>query len=90
MPRHAGSLSFVLVTALGLGSIGPAEAQSVERQMLVSVLDRDSQPVMDLQPDDFVVREDGAAREVIRVSQKIPYTSVSPAPVAVMLMVPEE
>ena len=37
--------------------------------MIVSVLDKDNQPVMGLQPEDFEVREDQTIREVLRVSQ---------------------
>ena len=37
--------------------------------MIVSVLDENNQPVMGLQPDNFLVREDQAVREVLRVSQ---------------------
>ena len=37
--------------------------------MIVSVLDENNQPVMGLQPNDFLVREDQAVREVLRVSQ---------------------
>ena len=37
--------------------------------MIVSVLDKNNQPVMSLQPDDFLMREEQAVREVLRVSQ---------------------
>ena len=53
----------VLATAGG----GATRAQSVERRMIVSVFDGDDNPVGDLAPRDLVVREDGAAREVLRV-----------------------
>ena len=46
---------------------GGARAQSVERRMIVTVLDGDDNPVGNLAPRDLVVREDGAAREVLRV-----------------------
>jgi VWFA-related protein len=45
-----------------------SEAQSLERTMYVSVLDQSSRPVSGLGADAFVVREDGQAREVLRVS----------------------
>lgn len=44
-----------------------AGAQSAERLLLVSVLDGDGAPVTDLAAADFRVREDDAAREVLRV-----------------------
>lgn len=40
-----------------------------ERTVFVSVVDRDGEPVSDLTARDFVVREDKAAREVLRVSR---------------------
>ena len=46
---------------------GGVRAQSVERRMIVTVLDGDDNPVGNLDPRDLVVREDGAAREVLRV-----------------------
>lgn len=43
-----------------------ASAQPSERDMFVSVLDRSDAPVLTLAPGDFMVREDGRVREVIR------------------------
>ena len=40
-----------------------------ERVIYASVVDRDGEPVLDLTVKDFVVREDGQAREVLRVSR---------------------
>lgn len=37
--------------------------------MYVSVLDRDGKPVVDLKPDEFVIRENGVRREVLRASR---------------------
>ena len=58
-----------LIVGAVVMSAGMTQAQSEERQILVSVLDEDDDPVMGLQPRDFVVREDQAVREVLRVSQ---------------------
>jgi VWFA-related protein len=47
----------------------PAEvyAQAREKTMYVSVLDRDKKPVKTLQPEDITIREDNAAREILRI-----------------------
>lgn len=60
-----------LTVALGalLLAAGPAAGQSVERSLAVTVLDGDGSPVPDLGSADFVVREDGARREVLRVAR---------------------
>lgn len=58
-------LASVLAAALAGGAA--AAAQTVERRMVVSVLDEDGAPVSDLPAADFAVREDDAAREVLRV-----------------------
>ena len=57
-----------LVTALAV-VVGPLAAQVNEREMFVSVLDENGSPVPDLQVSDFLVREDGALREVVRVGR---------------------
>jgi VWFA-related protein len=43
------------------------EAQAARRELYVSVLDRDGNPVTGLTPDAFIVREDGVQREVLAV-----------------------
>jgi len=55
--------------ALLIFFIAPAAslAQAVQRSLYVSVLNDAGAPVPDLGPSDFVVREDGLAREVLRV-----------------------
>ena len=59
------SAAFLLACA-GVAAPAGVTAQSTERQMIVTVLDGDGAPVEGLGPTDFVVREDGAAREVLR------------------------
>jgi hypothetical protein len=44
----------------------PAAAQPVEREMFVSVLNQSDTPVLTLGVSDFIVREDGRVREVLR------------------------
>lgn len=44
-------------------------AQARERTLFVSALGKDRKPIEGLGPDAFVVREDGARREVLRVSR---------------------
>lgn len=64
--RHAfRTLAFALAAALAGGTA--ADAQSVERRMVVSVLDDDGAPVEGLEAAAFRIREDDAAREVLHV-----------------------
>ena len=44
-----------------------AGTQSVERRLIVSVVDSNDTPVTDLDASDFVVREDGTRREILAV-----------------------
>jgi hypothetical protein len=57
------------LTAGTLLVIAPAtsHAQAVQRSLYVSVLNDAGAPVPDLGPADFIVREDGVTREVLRV-----------------------
>jgi VWFA-related protein len=57
------------VCAAGLWAAVPAalQAQSRERTMYVSVMDRDKKPIKTLQPEDITIREDNAAREILRI-----------------------
>jgi hypothetical protein len=58
----------VVLTALIPAIMLPASAAlSAEREIVISALDAKKAPVRDLSPSDVVVREDGVAREVLRV-----------------------
>jgi VWFA-related protein len=58
---------FAALTAL---STEPYAAQRArEGVMFVSAVDRDGEPVIDLGPEAFQIREDGVRREVLRVSR---------------------
>jgi hypothetical protein len=50
-------------------SVLHAQAGARERTLFVSVVDNKREPVSGLGPDDFIVREDNARREVLRVSR---------------------
>ena len=65
----AFSLFALAAAAAGVGLASPtdARAQARERTMYVSVLDKTGKPVQSVQPDDLIVREDGQAREILRV-----------------------
>lgn len=71
IPRRrslVGSL-FAVTGVVGLGLAAPdhVRAQARERTMYVSVLDQNKVPVKSLQPEDLIVREDGNAREILRI-----------------------
>jgi VWFA-related protein len=59
---------FASLCALVLLPTANAGAQSEEKTVFVSVLDKAGAPVTGMTPGDFIVREDGMAREVLRVS----------------------
>ena len=63
----ASALSLVLAGLL-TGATTSLWAQSIERQVIVSAVDDDGGPVPGLTTSDFVVREDGTRREVLRVA----------------------
>jgi VWFA-related protein len=59
-----------LLAALAVLSSTPRAAQATrEGVMFVSAVDREGEPVPNLGPDAFQIREDGVRREVVRVSR---------------------
>jgi hypothetical protein len=59
-----------VTSVLLLGLTAPAAfGQADERTIYASVVDRNGAPVLDLTARDFIVREDGVAREVLRVAK---------------------
>ena len=59
----------LLVALVVAGATGtPLRAQSEQWTVFAGVVDRAGTPVMGLAPADFVVRENGVAREILRVS----------------------
>jgi len=71
--------SVLLILAVLLPAT-PVWAQATERTVFASVVDRNDAPVTGLQTSEFVVREDDAAREVLRVS-----TATEPMQIAVLV-----
>jgi hypothetical protein len=68
-----------LLASLVITLVAPAAAQreTRERHIFVTVTGRDDAPARDLKASDFIVREDGTAREVVRVSPAPPPTHVA-------------
>src|ERR1700741_1648850 len=75
--RTASYSRRALAVALGIAfacatAMLPVSAQGPrERTMFVSAVDQKGEPVEGLGPNDFIVREDGAAREGLRASRAI-------------------
>jgi hypothetical protein len=57
----------VILAMFALLALTVAHAQTQQRGIYASVLDKDGAPVPNMTPGDFVVREDNLAREVLRV-----------------------
>jgi VWFA-related protein len=69
------AMAFIVVAASS-----PLGAQTDERSIYVTVLDKSGKPVSALSPADFIVREGGAAREVLRVQP-----ATNPAQIALLV-----
>lgn len=68
--RRAPALVYLLVLACGLAAAPPVGAQGRERVIYVSALEKGGKkPAETLAPSDVAVREDGVAREVLRVAR---------------------
>ncbi len=67
LPLRVHQLAGIVLLAAAAIS-GRVEAGAVERTLYVSVVDRDHVPNTRLETRDFIVREDGIAREVLRVT----------------------
>jgi VWFA-related protein len=63
------SLQVLALTGALLTNGAPVFAQADERIVYASVLDKNGAPVLNLTEKDFVVREDGQAREILRVAR---------------------
>ena len=62
--------SRAVITALVIAAVAPVVfGQGEERTIYASVVDRDGAPALDLTLKDFIVREDGVSREVLRVAK---------------------
>lgn len=72
--------SAVLVAGVAAAPLQQKAASARTRDLHVSVVGRDDAPVTGLKPDDFVVREDGVLREVLKAER-------ATAPLQVMLLV---
>jgi hypothetical protein len=59
----------LLALAIAMSAAATLAAQADERVIYTSVVDKDGEPVLDLTIKDFIVREDGQAREVLRVAR---------------------
>jgi von Willebrand factor type A domain len=62
------SLAMLAGVAVLLGVVAPVSAQPRERELFVSLLDKNKHPVTTTpQPEDLVVREDNVRREILRI-----------------------
>src|SRR5512134_1624714 len=64
--RSMRTTVWLLAAMAGAVLVHPADAQTTEQTAYVSVLDKAGHPVGGLGVADFIVKEDGRAREVLR------------------------
>lgn len=77
LPAAALVVAGVVVFPTGPGGATAASApQANQRSLTVAVLDKSDAPVADLAVGDVIVREDGVAREIVRVAPAPPPTEV--------------
>ncbi|MGE5816025.1 MAG: hypothetical protein ACM36C_16165 [Acidobacteriota bacterium] len=74
------SVNLLLTASLVASTLPVSVVAAAERDLVISVLDQKKQPVEDLTPADLVVREDGVAREVLRVRK-----ATSPLTIALLV-----
>jgi VWFA-related protein len=68
VPRSLATAALALAALLTTGPLTPAAAQARERVLYVTATDEKGALVTELAASDLVVREDGVAREVLRVT----------------------
>jgi VWFA-related protein len=65
------ALFLLAAISVGTGSTAARQAGARERTLYATVVDKNGEPVTDLTVNEFVVREDNARREVLRVSRAV-------------------
>jgi VWFA-related protein len=68
MTTRRSSIAFGVCVLVVFAAIAQLRAQTLQRGIYTSVLDKDGKPVAGLTAADFVVREDNVSREVLRVA----------------------
>jgi hypothetical protein len=74
------SVNLLLTASFVASTLPVCVAAAADREIVISVLDQRKLPVEDLSPPDVVVREDGVAREVLRVRK-----ATTPLTIALLL-----